>query len=237
MVLLALGAAVGCYHHDLPRDPVKARVRPPLVQPMSGVYDIVRGGRSLGEERFTITSSASTWKLTGEVQYTGPAEVTHGYTFEVDERSAEPEAFEVFIDILGERRTVRAHRDDEGFFEVAAGGIGGPYARRIPYAPGTAVHFASPLFETLVLALLVPSLDLGEAVSVRTVEVPVPRLEPVVELQTYTLEGHRDGLALVKHQAADAPPRALWVRKDGLPVRVRAWPHGAGEPPVEWRLR
>jgi hypothetical protein len=221
--LLLLSA---CYAHGdshrLREDPLPGSVRPALLAPRSGRYRIERAGEPIGYERFTITSSASVWSVRGETVFDGPASHRQGYLLAISEITAEPVAFEAWIEVLGQRRTARGV-ETQGNFEISVRGIGGKEARLIPYASGTTLGFGSPLFHTLAMSLLLPQLVPGKPIEVRTIALSLPMLSPVVTLQTYTLRDRVGGVARVESKLAAArAPTGLWVQPDGLPIKVRA---------------
>jgi hypothetical protein len=215
-----------CYMHGdthrLREPAYSGPTRPSLLSPRIGRYQIVRDGVPIGYERFVITSSTSLWKVVGETVFEGAANHKQGYSLAIDQRTAEPVAFEAWIEVLGARRTARGW-EKKGNFEVRIRGIGGKEARSIPYAPGTTVGFGTPLFHTLALTLLLPELVPGKPIEVRTIALSLPMLSPVVTLQTYTLRDRVDGIARVESRLAAArAPTGLWVQPDGLPLKVRA---------------
>ena len=223
-VLLFLLA--GCYAHGdthrLRESAYSGPLRPQLLSPRKGRYRIERAGEQIGYEDFTITSSASVWRVQGQTVFAGPAGHKQGYLLAISERSAEPVAFEAWIEVLGQRRTARGV-ETRGNFEISVRGIGGKEARLIPYAPGTTVGFGTPLFHTLAMTLLLPALLPGKPIEVRTIALSLPMLSPVVTLQTYTLRDRIDGIARVESKLAAARlPTGLWVAADGLPIKVRA---------------
>lgn len=216
----------GCYAHGdthrLRESAYSGPLRPQLLTPRKGRYRIERAGEQIGYENFTITSSASVWRVQGETVFAGPAGHKQGYQLAIDEKSAEPVAFEAWIEVLGQRRTARGI-ETKGNFEISVRGIGGKEARLVPYAPGTTVGFGTPLFHTLAMTMLLPGLVPGKPIEVRTIALSLPMLSPVVTLQTYTLRERVDGIARVESKLAAARlPTGLWVRSDGLPIKVRA---------------
>jgi hypothetical protein len=227
--------AAACYHHERPAEPPKNQVRPSLIRPTEGRYAITRGTDRVGEERFTITSSNARWTLAGNLELAWPVEQTRGYMLTIDERSLEPIAFSMWIEILGERQEVKGVRQAD-HFTVHAKTIAGEHQRDVPYGPGTVVDFDStPLLNTLVLSLLGPSLEVGHPVPVRTILISLPRLDATVLVEMYELRGKKDDLELVAvHPLGALRPTALWVRPDGLPVLVRSWIDDG--PPFELKL-
>ena len=225
-IVFLLLAIAGCYAHGdahlLREEPPQRPGRPPLLAPRSGRYRIERAGERIGYESFTITSSASVWRARGEAVFDGPASHRQGYLLAIDEKTAEPVAFEAWIEVLGQRRTARGV-ERKGIFEVRVDGIGGKELRTIPYASGTTLGFGTPLFHTLAMSLLLKDLIPGKSVEVRTIALSLPMLSPVVTLQTYTLRDRVDGVARVESKLAAARlATGLWVRADGLPIKVRA---------------
>ncbi len=216
-------AIAGCYAHGAAHSlRAPSAARPALVAPRSGRYRIERAGAPIGYEHFTITSSASVWTVRGETVFDGPEGHRQGYLLAIDERTTEPVAFEAWIEVLGQRRTARGW-EKQGNFEVHVRGIGGKEERIVPYAPGTTFGFGTPLFHTLAMSLLLPTLEPGKPVEVRTIALSLPMLSPVVTLQSYTLRDRIDGIARVEAKlSAGRLPTGLWVQADGLPIKVRA---------------
>jgi hypothetical protein len=214
----------GCYGHNRPLEAAaKAKPRPALIRPMTGRYAITRALQDFGEERFTITSSNARWTVTGRIDLTWPTEQAQGYTLSIDERTFEPAAFTIWIEILGERQEIEGVRAKD-YFNVKAKTIAGGYERQVPYAQGTVIDFGSPLFNTLALSLLGPVLEPGRPIGVRTILISLPRLDSTVLLEMYELKGMQDGLQKIAvHPLGAIRPTAMWVRPDGLPVRVRTW--------------
>jgi hypothetical protein len=212
---------LGCYAHAPSTRTREPPSRPPLVAPMTGRYRIEADGAPVGHETFTITSSAGVWRVRGDTIFDGPLDHRQGYMLAVDARSAEPIAFEAWIEVMGTRRTARGFEKD-GAFEVSVRGVGSPEKRTIAYAPGTVIAFGTPLFHVLSMSLLVEGLESKKPVDVRTIALSLPMLSPVVTLQTYALHERIDGIAKVESKLAAAKaPTALWVRRDGLPIKVR----------------
>lgn len=235
LVLVSVLVA-GCYAHAPGnRDASGAsRIRPSLIAPTSGRYTITRDGVVIGEEDFTVTSSGSVWRAKGEVRLRSPVESVHGYTLEIDEDSAEPIAFVAWFEMFGARREARGRRGLDGFFDVRTFGIGGARTKQVPYAPGTILAFDSPLFATLALSLL--ELEPRAPIPIRTILLPLPDLEPTVLLTTYELfEERGDVRRVVVRRSRTELPVAMWVREDGLPIRVRTFVTKDG-PPIERRL-
>lgn len=237
----SLGAAVlgGCYgHHVKPEigPPTAARVRPPLLAPMSGHYTIERAGTRIGDERFTVTSSAGIWRVEGRVELASPTESTHGYVLTIDEATAEPVEFFVWFEMFGGRREAYGQRTPDGYVHVEMSGVGGAGAKDVPYAAGTTIAYDTPLFSTLALSLLLAGLEVGASVSVRTIVLPLPDLAPSVLLSTYALsEREGDVAKIVMTRPRTQLPVAMWVRRDGLPVRVRTY-IAREAPPIERHL-
>jgi len=222
-VVLLIWAGSGCYAHQRPPEAPKNQPRPALIRPTQGRYAITRGGEEVGEERFAITSSSARWSVAGDIHMTWPVDQAQGYELTIDERSCEPISFSMWIEIVGERQEVKGVREGD-HFNVHAQTIGGEHARQVPYAAGTVIDFGSPMFNTLALSLLGPTLELGQPVPVRTILISLPRLDATVLVEMYELRGRKDGLDLVAvHPLGALRPTAMWVRPDGLPVRVRSW--------------
>lgn len=206
-----------------------------LIAPMQGWYAIYREGERVGTERFTITSTGGVWRTRGTVLLDDPVEVAHGYDMMVDPATEEPLGFDVWVEIAGARE--RALGVVEGpHVRVDVDSVMGAGSGKVPYARGTVVDFASPLSNTLALSLLLPQLEVGKSTRVRTIAIALPLLAPTVILQRYTLVGTEDGVhrVMVDQEDGHTHPTALWVRADGLPVRVRTWPEGGGEPYEMW---
>lgn len=224
MALIALGLP-RCYAHDVASrgNAPGASDRPAMIRPTSGRYAITRGDRAIGEETFTITSSASVWKVEGRIRLDWPVEQIQGYALEVDERSLEPRAFEVWIEILEERERVTGRRTEQ-HFTIRNQAISGERTRQVAYGRGTMIDFGSPLFNALPLSLLGSSLQVGKPVPVRTILITLPRLDAAVTIATYELLGaNAETRQISVSPSGRARPTAMWVRRDGLPVRVRTW--------------
>lgn len=202
--------------------------RPKLIAPAGGRYLITRGGEEIGTETFTITSTGGVWRATGRLDLVWPVERTEGYVLEIDQATREPLAVAAWIELLGEKQSVRGRRDAAGeYFNFEMQTIAGPHRRQIPYAPGTVLDFSSPIFNTLVLAMLGPSMQIKKPLRIRTITLTVPQLEPAVMIQTYELfaiEGDTKKIAV--SSVAGQKPNAFWVRPDGLPIKVRTWVDG-----------
>lgn len=232
MTLQRLGIAVfaafsavfaGCYGHAVvPAAPVDTR--PKLLAPGRGSYTITRKNEVIGRELYTVTSSSGVWRAEGRVELTFPVERTQGWAFEIDEATREPRMMSAWIELLGERLEARGDRAAE-FFHFESKTLRGERKRDIPYARGTVLDFASPLFNSFVLSMLGRDLPLKKPVRVRAIALTVPELEPAVMVQTYELRGTDEGgLRKISVSAVGhLQPIALWVRSDGLPVRVRTW--------------
>lgn len=228
-------AAAGCYGHLRGEGPSAERaVPPPIVAPMRGRYAITRAGEPVGEERFTITASGAVWRARGVVELRWPVEQRHGYVLEVDRWTLETRSIVAWLELLGERQSVRgAVRGAQ--LELVVQAISGDRRTNIAWGPGTALDFGSPVFNAVPLARIAPRLTPGHPVAVRTVLILVPVLEPVVLVENYALRDVQGGLRRIAVGPGDAPrPIAMWVRADGLPVRVRTWVDDG--PPFELRL-
>jgi hypothetical protein len=227
------GIFAGCYSHAVvPATPVDTR--PKLLAPGRGSYTITRENEPLGRETFSITSSSGVWRVEGRIELTFPAERAQGYVLEIDETTREPRAMSVWIELLGERLESRGQRVEQ-FFRFDSKTMRGPRRRDIPYAQGTVLDFASPLFNSFVLSMLGQDLELKKPVRVRAIALTVPQLEPAVMVQSYELRGMDGELRKISVSAVGhLQPIALWVRNDGLPVRVRTWIDDG--PPLEMRL-
>lgn len=219
--LLAALLLPACYAHGTAHtvgaEPPR---RPTMLVAQSGIYTITRDGKPIGEERFTITSSGAVWRAEGKIRLDAPAQSIHGYEIEIHRRLKAPLHFVVYFELFGEKRRAEGWLMEDGFFEVTADGIGGKMKRRIPYAPGTMLAFDSPIFASVFLARTELS-DL-RPVRVRTIDLPLPSLDPSVLSTVYERVGEKDGLAHVtaKRQRTNQVV-ALWVRPDGLTVRSR----------------
>jgi hypothetical protein len=201
---------------------------------MSGRYAIVREGKPVGEEHFTVSSSASVWRVEGRVEITTPVEQSEGYRLDIDERTLEPLEFEVWLEIMGEREEVHGVRDAE-LFRVRTHAISGEHAQDLSYVPGTVIDFASPMFNVLPVVLISHLLHAGASVPVRAIRVSIPALDASTELETYEFHGEDAGVRRVAVQRTNRRPTALWVRQDGLPTRVRMWIDDGA--PFELQLR
>src|SRR6185503_2256227 len=125
---------------------------PQLISPTRGRYTITRDQEPIGEETFTITSSGGIWRAQGRLAIRWPVDRIQGYVLEIDQETREPIAFEAWMELLGERQSVRAQRD-AAYFHFEMRTLRGERKRDVPYAPGTVLDFASPLFNTLALSL------------------------------------------------------------------------------------
>lgn len=153
-----------------------------------------------------------------------PIERTQGYVLTIDERTREPLTVEAWIEMIGEKVRVRGRRQAE-YFVFDMDTITGPHQRAIPYAQGTVLDFPSPIFNTLVLALIGPKLELHKPIRIRTISVTVPQMEPAVMIQSYELhdtDEHKTRKIAVS-SVSGTKPNAFWVRDDGLPIKVRTW--------------
>ena len=235
----ASGAAlvfIGCYGHIPTVDGLPAKVRPAFVRPGTGTYRIEHEGRPVGEETFSIEAADGAWRTEGRVRWNDALARTEGYWLEFDASRAEPRALRLFLELVGERRSVEA-QIRAGFLEATGSGPGGALRRSVPYAPGTNVEFASPLFKAPVLSLLGPDLVPGDPVFVRTIVFTLPKLTARVELVRLQLQEERNRQRLVVlERRGEKAPTALWVRPDGLVTRMRTWPKGPGGPRLEWHL-
>ncbi len=206
-----------------------------LIAPMRGWYAIYREGERVGTERFAITSTGGVWRTRGSVELDDPVEIVHGYDLMVDPATEEPLGFDVWVEIAGERQ--RALGVVEGtHVRVDVDSIIGARSGKVPYGPGTVIDFASPLANTVALALLLPTLEVGKPTRVRTIAIALPLLAPSITLQRYTLVATEDGVhrVMVDQEDGRTKPTALWVRADGLPVRVRTWAEDGGAPYEMW---
>lgn len=188
---------------------------------MAGKYTVLRAGKPVGEERFTITSSAAIWTVKSTLRLEGPLDSEQGYTLNIDEEAAEPVSFAVWFSLVGEKRKIVGELE-QGFFRIKGRGLAGKIDRKIAYGRGTTIHFDSPLAHTLFLSLLLNKLEPGEAVPARTISVPLPKLTPFVSLLSYKLRGEENGLKKIEVRlGSEGVPLGLWVRPDGLPVKMR----------------
>lgn len=229
-------AGPGCWAHDVAhRAPAPGGAeRPGLVPATRGRYEISRGDERIGEERFTITSSAGRWRAEGTIELSRPIPQVQRYVLELDGETREPISFVLEAELAGERLGAVGHRTDDDYFAIDSTTIAGKRSRRVPYGAGTALELGTPLSSTLVLSLLGPSLAPRRVVHVRTIAVGFPALEPYVALFAYELHAREGGVAKVAVSPAGAKrPIAMWVRGDGLPVRVRSW----AEDGALWELR
>lgn len=204
-----------------------------LLRPMRGRYTIVREGERVGEEQFAVTSSAGVWQVRGEISLSWPADSKQHYLLRVDRARREPLGFEVGFELAGERQTARGDCDGD-YLNVHTENMLGVTDSRVAYARGTMLDFGSPLFNTVALALLGPHLEERKPIAVRAIVLAMPFLLPAVMVQKYTLMGLDGELRKVAVGPAtpseEQLPTALWVRADGLPVRIRTWPEGGGSP-------
>lgn len=227
---LALLSELGCASAAPFAAPTGRAAR--LLPPARGHYAIYRDGARVGTERFSITSSATAWRLAGTVELDA---LQQGYELLLDPRSEEPLAFEAWIEVAGARERVTGVVDG-GYVAVELDSVLGARKGRVPYARGTMIELFTPLSNGVALALLLPELREGAPASVRTIALTMPLLTPSVLLQRYALagsEGELRKIALTRDDGSGQPV-ALWVRDDGLPTRVRAWPEGGGSPYEMW---
>jgi hypothetical protein len=228
--ILGIVLLAACASSAPPAAP-QGRIFSRLLPPSSGRYAITREGEAVGEERFTITSSQGVWQVRGEIELAWPVEGKQGYELSLDTETREPIAFLVWLEIVGERQVASGRCDGE-FVHIETENIMGRTESRVPYARGTMIDFSSPIFNAVVLGLLGTHLASDQSVPVRTIVLALPMLLPAVVLETYQLAGHEGSLRRVTVGQADgkARPTAMWVRDDGMPVRVRTWPEGGGAP-------
>ncbi|MEL7367637.1 MAG: hypothetical protein AAFN74_01900 [Myxococcota bacterium] len=204
--------------------------RPPLPTAREGAYIVERIDRAFGREVFTVTSSAGLWRVKSTRRSEAGQE---GFALTVDEATAQPLSFEVWKASEGLHRTVRGVRDEQGYFDIRADGVGGPSHQRIPYAPGTMIDAASPVFKSAALALLSDSWSddpLAAPIAVRTIRIDGPRLRARVVLSKLRAR-KAEGTTLVRLSRTDEPDVGLWVDRDGWPVQMRVL-----DPRWQWRL-
>ena len=228
---------MGCYGHVPPAGPSPmVKIRPEWVGGGSGVYRIERDDELVGEETFSIRADVGVWRVDGVVRWEGVLAHSEGYWLEFDAATAEPRALGLFLELVGQRRTLEA-RVHGGYLDSTAEGPGGSVERSIPYAPGTNVEFSSPLFKAPLMSLLGPELVSGKPVFVRTIVFEPPEFSVHVELLRLLQQGERRSDRLVVLERRGQPvPAALWVRPDGLVSRMRTWPGGVTGPRLEWKL-
>lgn len=204
-----------------------------LPAPMSGRYTIWRDGEAIGEERFTITSSAGVFRLQGLLAIGGALSSTQGYSLEVDLRSFEPRRFSVWLELASERETAVGKREGDAI-EVTTENIAGTGKRKLPYAKGTMIDLGTPISHAIALSLLLPTLHKDVPSPVRTLRVPLPLLLPEIAVVEYVLYGEKPNQlgtrVLVRDSQSRSSPVGLWVRSDGVPLRARVFPIGGGAP-------
>jgi hypothetical protein len=204
-----------------------------LPAPMSGRYTIWRDGEQVGEERFTITSSAGLFRLQGTLEMSGTLSSSQGYALDVDLHSFEPKRFSVWVELVSERESAEGKRDGDAI-EVTTENIAGSGKRKLPYAKGTMIDLGTPISHAIALSLLLPRLERDRPSPVRTLRVPLPLLLPeiaVVEYTSYGEAGAQPGQRVtVRDPKSRTKPMGLWVRPDGIPLRARIFAESGGEP-------
>lgn len=228
LVILAVGF-FGCATPTATRSSATATSELALLAPQSGRYQITRDGKPVGEERYTVTSSAGIWAVEGAISLSWPLDQVQRYRLEYDEKNRRPARFEIAIELLGETQRVRGECDGS-FFRGEISGIVEPVTFEVAHGPGTMLDFGSPLFSALLFALLGAELESATPISVRSVVVPVPFLRPAVLLQELRFAGREAELRKLALGPSGVRPAAYWVRADGLPVKVKTWPDEGGAP-------
>lgn len=194
---------------------------------MSGRYVVTREGEPAGEERFTITSSAGVWRAAGTLELHLPVEQVTRYRLDLSTVTEEPLGFALEIELEGVRQRAVGRREGD-LLVVEGETLAGRWTRRVPYGRGTAIELGTPLSSTLVSSLLGPSLAPKQPALVRTVFVTPPTLEPAVQVLAYELFGREGEVSRIAVGPTSGEGRiALWVRPDGLPIRVRTGARGA----------
>ncbi|MCK6545896.1 hypothetical protein L6R52_08510 [Myxococcota bacterium] len=219
--LVVVAALVsGCYAHHAPaRGP--AAPAGALLAPMQGRYVIARGGEVVGEERFTITSSAGVWRAEGAIRIDGIVEQRARWALAIDLKTRQPKAFEATLAIEGIEAHVRG-RVERGYVIADGDGPSGAWRREVPYGAGTIIELGSPIPTTLATSLLGPALEPKKPVSIRTITFAAPSLLPSVGVHTLVLFDRDGGTSRIAVETEHgARPVAMWVRDDGLPLRVR----------------
>lgn len=183
----------------------------------------------MGEERYTVTSSAGLWVAQGEIILAWPLEQTQRYRFEYDVKARRPAAFSISLSLLGETQTVTG-RNDGTTLAGEVRGIVDPVPYEVAYGPGTMIDFGSPLFSALLFALLSRELESPAPIKVRSIVVPIPFLRPAVLLQELRFAGREGELRKVALGPAGKKPTAYWVRSDGMPTKARTWADEGGAP-------
>lgn len=210
---------------------------PRAIADVEGWYTIERDGARVGAEHFVITSSAGRWQLEGHLELSAPVALTQHYLLIHDLAREEPLGVEVWVELEG----VAQHAQgvvEGGYLVVDVDTVAGARTARVPYARGTAVALDTPLTSAPVLAALLPELAAGHSSRVRTIGLALPYLVPAVSVERYTRVADDGGRArlTIDQEGGHAPPTALWLRADGLPVRARAWSADGGAP-LERHLR
>lgn len=200
---------------------------------MSGRYTIWRDGEAIGEERFTITSSAGVFRLQGTLSIGGALSSSQGYSLEVDVRTFEPRRFSVWVELASERESAQGQREGDSI-EVTTENIAGNGKRKLPYAKGTMFDLGTPISHAVALSLLLPTLRKDVSSPVRTLRVPLPLLLPEIAVVEYTSYGEGGAQAgqrvTVRDPKSRTKPMGLWVRPDGIPLRARIFAESGGAP-------
>ncbi len=233
LILGCFAGLSGCYRHGAAHDPGLRPPRSELPPPHSVCFDLLLDGDAQGEECATITSSAGLWRMTGR-RTLGPRHDT--YTLEVSQKTRQPTRLDWAITSAQDTLRVTARVDDV-WVHVGVTGGARPFQRKVAYAAGTHLDFASPLASAWPLALLESQMKPTEEVAVRTIAFNGATGIPKVELNRFRLHDRIDGHARFALTSMGRPhPEALWV-KGGRLVRARQWRRGADGPVLEWRRR
>lgn len=230
LVVTAVACASGTSAGGSPR-------QPRTITDVEGWYTLERAGARVGAEHFVITSSAGRWQLEGHLELSSPVALTQHYLLVHDVAREEPLGVEVWLELEG----VAQHAQgvvEGGYLVVDVDTVAGQRTVRVPYARGTAVALDTPLTSAPVLAALLPELAVGHSSRVRTISLALPYLVPAVSVERFTRAADDGGHArlTIDQEGGRAPPTALWLRTDGLPVRARSWGADGGSP-LERNLR
>jgi len=149
-------------------------------------------GREVGFEAATVRLQDGWRRWEGELVQREPIRTDLSWTVLTDPASREPGAFEVELELAGERVETQAWRDGD-VFRVERRAFGRTEASSVGYGAGTAVDVGSPLSGWWAWRLL-DALDPGEKTDVRAIVLRAPALRPSVEVVRF--ERTDDGAVL-----------------------------------------
>lgn len=217
---IALMLLAGCYHHQERAAVAAPALRPALPGAQTQRFVLSKQGKVIGSERYTVTSTEERWTVEASRQLNGEAPSTERYQIALSELSGEPTAMQADLSFLGEAQRMRG-KVAEGYLRASWSGFAGEGGRGVPYAPGTALMAAPVGLRVWVLALILPSLKAGGSVSVRTIWLDPPLLNPRVLLESYEDRGEKSGLRHILVRHGERYKLALWVDKTGCVRRAR----------------